>query len=92
MERNRKPRADSKLKKLAASRQAEIAGYARTQGLVKTVAWLRDSGLKTSIAALSRFLAWHREQLLSFAKNEKGVASIIALVKRAPELRSDRNP
>jgi hypothetical protein len=67
----RKIRSDAILKRLGEERQAEIADYARTHPRAEVVAWLRRSGLRTSTAAVSNFLAWWRmrEQFRRFEQN-----------------------
>jgi len=62
MSTNKKPRADSPLKTLPEDRQAVIADYARTHTLTETRQWLAQDGFKTSEAALSLWLSWHRRQ------------------------------
>jgi hypothetical protein len=56
----KKARGDSKLKTLPTARQAQIVEHAQGHKLWETLAWLNQDGIKTSSAALSEFLSWHR--------------------------------
>jgi len=61
-----KPRGDSKLKSLPEERQAAIFEHLRENTYRKTLQWLREDGVETSIRALSEFFAWYplRRQFL----------------------------
>jgi len=56
----RKVRSDAVLKVLSEKRKDEIAEFARTRSLVKTLKWLKKSGIDTSMGALSTFLSEYR--------------------------------
>jgi hypothetical protein len=86
----RKPRSDSALKTLTPARQQAIADHAATHSLTDTVAWLRDDGVTTSVAALSNFLSWyHLEQRLS--RNQTVVETLITDIHRQhPKLPQDQ--
>lgn len=85
-----KPRADSTLKTLPEDRQSELADFAARNTLQDTVTWLRQAGIQTSAAAVSRFLSWHHlhQQL---ARNESAVLTLTAeLEKQNPSITPDR--
>lgn len=73
----KKPRCDSVLKNLPPDRQSEIFEYAKKEGLVKTVAWLKDDGVQTSKSAVGDFCSWYavKEQK---ARNESAVMALLA--------------
>src|SRR2546422_10164970 len=76
-----KPRADAKLKTLPEERQAQIIDFARTHSLSKTVQWLREAGLSTSMSAVSQFLRWCRLYQRS-ERNESELRTAIADLAR----------
>lgn len=87
---NKKPRSDSPLKTLPEARQADIAEYLAAHSLAETVAWLKEDGIKTSIASLSEFGSWYalRRQL---SRNEQTVETLLAeYVKSDPNLSPEK--
>ena len=76
----KKPRSDSILKTLPEARQEEVAEYLHEHSLSATRAWLAADGIKTSLAALSYFGAWHAT-LRQLAKNESAVEALIDNLK-----------
>lgn len=77
MSATNKARGDSVLKTLPEDRQAAIAEHAAQHKLAETVAWLRADGQRTSVSALSRWLAWYtlRQQL---QRNETTVETLLS--------------
>jgi hypothetical protein len=85
-----KPRSDSKLKILPEDRQSQIADFASTNALADTVSWLQESGIETSITALSMFLSWHRLNQ-QVGRNETAVLTLLGdLAKQDPSLGPER--
>src|SRR6185503_7713472 len=85
-----KPRPDAKLKTLPEERQVEIADFARTHSLAQTVQWLGETGLKTSISAVSQFVRWHRFKQ-DRARSEAALQEKLAdIVRQDPTATAER--
>lgn len=77
------PRADAKLKRLPAERQAAIFEYASKPGVTQaaTLKWLREDGVETSSGALSEFLSWYPLQQ-QLERNESTVKTLLEELKQ----------
>jgi hypothetical protein len=73
-----KVRSDAVLKRLPQDKQDSIMDYWRTHAAKKTVQWLKEGGITTSIRALSLFRAWY----LTRQKYEERETRILDRIRR----------
>ncbi len=86
----KEPRCDAKLKNLPEERQQEIAEKIKEVGYSKTLTWLREDGIQTSLGALYDFRSWYLLKQQQLRKESRVLQLMDTLKTEQPEISEEQ--